>query len=189
LLNRSELGGDAGVSHNTVQSWISVLEAGYIVSLLRPFFANVSKRLVKSPKLHFTDSGLLCHLLGIRSPDQLRNHPHRGAIFESWVVSEVRKGTLNQGAKADLSFYREGKGAEVDLVIRTADRLMAVEIKSGQTVASDFFAPLRGFAATVEGVADLSEPELVLVYGGDRRQKRSDVRVVPWSDVGRAKWV
>ena len=92
LLNLSQLGADAGITHNTAQSWLSVLEASYVVRRLPPFARNLGKRLVKTPKLHLLDSGLACYLLGIRTPDELRHHPLRGAIFESWVVAEITEG-------------------------------------------------------------------------------------------------
>jgi uncharacterized protein len=188
ILNLSDLGSDAGITHNTVKSWLSVLEAGYIASRLPPFTANVSRRLVKAPKLHFLDSGLLCYLLGIRNPDQLRHHPHRGAIFESWVVAEIQKAARHRALRPDLSFYRDRKGSEVDLVIRAGTAITAVETKSGHTIATDFFKTLRTFAETLKADSTLPEPELALVYGGDAPQKRTGIRVVPWSQVSTTRW-
>lgn len=104
--NRPMLGADAGVTHGTAKSWLSVLEAGYIAWRLPPFHANVSKRLIKTPKLHFVDSGLACYLLGIHSPGQLRDHPLRGAIFETWVASEILKSRTHRGLSPSLSFFR-----------------------------------------------------------------------------------
>jgi len=116
LLNLSQLGADCGITHNTARAWLSVLETAYVVFRLPPFHSNLKKRLVKTPKLHFYDAGLLCFLLGIRSPDQLINHPMRGAIFESWAVSEIMKMRAHHGLAMDLFHFRDRKGAEVDLV-------------------------------------------------------------------------
>jgi len=188
LLNLSSLGADAGVTHATARSWLSVLEAGYVAWRLPPFHANVSKRLIKTPKLHFIDSGLVCYLLGIRSPDQLRDHPLRGGIFETWVVSEILKSRSHRGLPPNLSFFRDRKGAEVDLVVDLGRQLLAVETKSGQTVAGDFFAGLQGFASLIESTDHPPETRGFVVYGGDQHQGRSSGTVVPWSRLDKCRW-
>lgn len=180
LLNLSNLGSDAGINYKTAQSWLSVLEAGYITWRLPPWFGNVKKRLVKTPKLYFTDTGLLCHLLGIRTPVQLAAHPLRWAIFENWVLGELRKRELNRGQRPHHYFFRDRQGLEVDLLIQGGPACLAVEIKSGETVSRDFFRGLDRFCAT-PGVPDCRR---ALVYGGDQRQDRSDTVVVPWDEVG-----
>lgn len=190
LLNLSNLGVDSGVSHHTAKSWLSVLETSYLVFRVPPFARNLRKRLVKAQKLHFVDSGLLCHLLGIRSPSELVTHPLRGAIFESWVVSEAKKSLANQGQRALLAFYRDQRGTEIDLVLEHARALLAVEIKSGQTVTSSFF---EGFAAFEEALAGgRTKPNKALsrlvVYGGERGQRRSDARVLAWRDLAKFDW-
>jgi predicted AAA+ superfamily ATPase len=183
LLNLSALGADAGVSHNTARSWLSILEASYLAFRLAPLHANVTSRLVKTPKLHFFDSGLLCWLLDIRSPEQLRLHPLRGPIFESWVVSEILKAHHHRGRVPRVAFYRDSKALEADLVVEVGGtRRCVVEAKSGQTIASDFFASLDDVAAK------LGDAERVLVYGGDAAQKREGRRVVPWSELGEVRW-
>jgi uncharacterized protein len=173
------LASSAGVTHNTARAWLSVLETGFLVFRVRPYHRNVAKRLVKTPKLYFHDTGLLCFLLGVRSPSDLRLHPHRGAIFENWVVSEVYKAAAHRGKRPRMYMLRDRHGAELDLLIDHGDRLIAVEAKSATTVAADFF---DGFARFDPGLAAAGLPmERVVVYGGDSAQRRSKGRVVPWS--------
>jgi len=188
LLNLSALAADCGITHGTARSWISVLEASYIVFRLPPFFANLNTRLVKTPKLHFFDTGLLCFLLGIRSPDQLRPHALRGAVFESWVVSEISKFFAHRGIPQPLCFYRDRKGLEVDLVIEGAGEITAVETKSGQTVASDFFRALESFANRLCRDPLGRDIHLRLVYGGDQLQARTSATVLPWASIHEQDW-
>lgn len=185
----SALAGDAGVSHQTIRSWLSVLETSFIVQRVPAWFRNLRKRVVKSPKLHFVDSGLACHLLGIREPQQLRAHPLRGPIFESWVASEILKARLHRGQSADLYHLRETRGLELDLVVEAGRRIIAVEVKSGATVAADFFAGLRGFGERLSESDVTLSPELRLVYGGEEAQQRSGVAVVPWSELASLDWI
>ncbi len=187
-LHLSALSGDAGVSHPTVRSWISVLETSFVVFRTPRWLRNVRKRAVKAPKIHFVDSGLACHLLGIRSPDQLRTHPLRGAVFESWVAGEILKARLHRRRSADLYHLRETRGIELDLVVEADEAVIGVEVKSGATVASDFFGGLRTFGERMGGVGPKSTA-LRLVYGGDTAQHRSDVQVVPWRDIQERSWV
>ncbi|MFQ5766938.1 MAG: ATP-binding protein [Acidobacteriota bacterium] len=188
LVNLSSLGADAGITHATAKSWLSVLEAGYVAWRLPPFHANVSKRLIKTPKLHFVDSGLACYLLGIRTPDQLREHPLRGAIFETWVVSEVLKARTHRGLPPNLTFFRNRKGAEVDLVIELGRKLLAIETKSGQTIAGDFFAGLEIFAELVQSSSLEHEVRAFVVYGGIDPQRCSRASVIPWSRLDTSRW-
>jgi hypothetical protein len=188
LVNLSALGADAGVTHGTARAWLSVLEAGYVVWRLPPLHANLGKRLVKTPKLHFLDSGLVCWLLGIQSPAQLRDHPLRGAVFETWVASEVLKARLHRGLPASLCFYRDRSGAEVDLVVELARAYLAVETKSAQTVAEDFFAGLRAFAAAAAADPRRQSVESLIVYGGGETQFRSSATVLPWSAIDSRAW-
>jgi hypothetical protein len=188
LLNLSALGADAGITHNTARAWVSVLEASYIVFRLAPLQANVTSRLVKTPKLHFHDSGLLCYLLGIRDPQQLRHHPLRGAIFETWVVSEIVKSRLHRGLPLSLWFYRDRKGTEVDAVVERGDAFVAVETKSGQTMAEDFLGALARFEASMGRALGSKAIKRVLVYGGDRAERRTTARVVPWNEVQDFRW-
>ncbi len=176
-INLSKLGGDAGVSHNTARQWLSVLEAGYLVQRLPAWHTNQRKQIVKAPKLHFIDSGLACYLLDIRAPEQLRHHPLRGAIFESWVVAELLKWQVHAGQAARLFHYRETRGLEVDLLIETGGRRIAIEAKSGATLAADFFTPLEKLRELL--------PDIFtgIVYGGDAAQRRHSVLAVPWREI------
>ena len=179
LLNLSGLASDAGVTHTTARRWLSILEASFLVVRLRPHHRNFNKRLVKSPKLYFLDTGLLCYLLGIGSPAELRLHAARGNVFESFVLSELLKARLHRGDEAELYFWRDAAGHEIDFVIADGEDLTPVEVKSGQTVAGDFFAGLR-FWRTLAG--DPAAPA-ALVYGGDRSFRREGFTVYRWSDL------
>ena len=180
LLNLSGLASDAGVSHNTARAWVSVLEASYLVQLLPPYHRSFNKLLVKTPKLYFLDPGLASWLVGIRTLEQLVVHPLRGALFEGWVVSEALKARYHQGLAPDLYFWRDNSGHEVDLLREDGAVLTPFEIKSGRTVVPDFFTGLRRWV-TIAGDA-AGQP--YLVYGGDERQIRSGVTVLPWRALG-----
>lgn len=182
-INLSKLGSDAGVSHNTARSWLSVMETSYIVHRLPAWHANIRKQIVKAPKLHFFDSGLVCYLLGIREPEQLRLHPLRGAIFESWVVSEIYKHYVHKGLQPDLFHYREARGPEVDLLIEQGRHLCAVEIKSGATVNKDFFKNLNQFSTRTEKSRKSDTVSNFVVFGGEDKQTRSNAKVLPWRHV------
>lgn len=174
LLNLSSLGSDAGVTHDTARRWISILEASYVVTLLRPHYESFSKRMIKTPKLYFVDTGVLCALLGIRSPEDLSLHPLRGAIFESFVVSELRKQFLHAGENAPLWFWRDRAGHEVDALVDLGVRRLPVEAKLGETLPSDAFRGLDYYAklSGVEGG--------VMVYGGDASYRRGPHAVRAW---------
>ena len=179
LLNLSSLAADCGITHNTAAAWISVLEASYIIFLLRPHFANFNKRLVKSPKLYFLDTGLAAWLLGIREQEQLAFHAQRGALFENLVITEYLKGRFNRGRQADVYFWRDSKGLEVDLLLDDGISQTPVEIKSAQTIASDFFASLKKWCA-LSGVPDRPAS---LVYAGNKAFMNGNISIVPWRDL------
>ena len=183
LINLSALGADTGVRHATAGAWLSVLEASYLTWRLQPLHTNVTSRLVKTPKLHFFDTGLVCYLLGIRSAEHLRHHPLRGSIFETWVASEIVKARLNAGQPPAMSFFRDRRGREVDVVIDEGNSFQAVEAKSGATIAADTFDGLQAF----DEIAMSSWPDRTvsrrLVYGGDQAQRRSYAAVVPWTEI------
>lgn len=187
-INLSSLGADAGMSHNTVRAWLSVLEASYIIFRIQPWHRNLRKRAVKTPKLHFVDSGLACQLLGIREPGQLLLHPLRGAVFESWVASEILKARLNSGQPADLFHLRQDRTAEVDLVVEAGRRAYGVEVKSGATIATEWLAPLTRFAMDVKETHEHLKPVVRLIHGGQRRETRAGVEILPWSDVQDVPW-
>jgi len=176
LLNLSALAADCGISHVTAREWMTVLEASYIVYLLRPHHQNFGKRLVKMPKLYFLDTGLMAYLLGIRDVNTLTTHTSRGAIFETLVVSEWVKRQFNAGQVAELYFWRDSAGHEVDLLIPQGNQFMPVEIKSGATFSSDWIAALRKQSALF---GDAALPPGI-VYGGDGQYERDGCRVVGW---------
>ena len=179
LLNLSSLANDCGITHNTAKAWISVLEASYIVHLLPPHHQNFNKRLVKTPKLYFLDTGLACWLLGIRNSEQLATHVQRGALFETWVISELLKARYNAGETSNLYFWRDRSGHEVDLLIDRGTHLSPLEIKSGQTIIKDYFKGLEFW----KKLAGESAGKAWLVYGGDSRQTRTDVTILPWFEI------
>lgn len=164
----------------TAKAWLSILQASFIVFLLPAWSGNLRKRLVKMPKLHFYDTGLVCWLLGLRSAEQLRTHPLRGAIFETWVASEVLKHRANAGERGGVYFYRDQHGLEADLLIEQADQLTVIESKAGQTVTTDLLSPARRIGGTLAAV---KKTRVVAVYGGETAQTRSDVRLVPWAQL------
>jgi uncharacterized protein len=185
LLNLSGLASDAGVSQPTAKAWLSVLETSFIVFRLPPLHANIRKRLVKMPKLHFYDTGLVCWLLGIRSADQLRKHPLRGAIFETWVVSEIIKHRTNRGEHSGVFLYRDQHGTEGDLVIEHGSQYVLVEAKSGQTISDDTLSAARRIKTAIE---EAGPCRAVVAYGGQARQARHDVLLLPWDQIDQEHW-
>ncbi len=176
LLNLSSLAADCGITHNTAAAWLSVLEASYIVFQLRPHFRNYNKRLVKTPKLYFCDTGLAAWLLGVREPGQLAFHAQRGALFENLAITEFLKARLNGGLPADIYFWRDSRGLEVDLILENGEELKPVEIKAGQTIASDFFDSLKKWGQ----LSGRGDKPAWLVYGGEREMQNGNVTIVPW---------
>ncbi len=179
LLNLHSLGNDVGISHTTARSWLTLLEASYVVFLLQPWHTNISKRQVKTPKLYFYDVGLAAYLLGAESELHINRHPLRGNLFENLVVIEALKYRYNRGRRNNLHFWRDAKGDEVDLVIESGPYVMPVEIKSGATINEDYFKGLRSFSTRLTAPPSAC----ALVYGGTERQKRSDVTVWRVGDV------
>jgi predicted AAA+ superfamily ATPase len=184
-INLSSLGGDAGISHNTAKSWLSILEASYIIHRIPAWHINIRKQIVKAPKLHFLDTGLVCNLLQIREPGQLRLHPLRGAIFESWVVSELYKALANQGEQPVLHHYRESRGLEMDVLVHRGDCLHAVEVKSAATAAPDFFKGFDQIAERIQTAGLSLRLDNVVVYGGETSQQRRAARLLGWRDVSK----
>ncbi len=178
LVNLSGLGADAGVTHVTARHWLTLLEASYVAFLLPPYHANIRKRLVRSPKLYFHDVGLACHLLGIEQARQLATHPLRGALFENMVVVEALKHRFNRGRRSNLSFFRDRRGLECDLLYTAGSGVAAIEIKSGATVNSDFFSALGRVAELVPDVSARA-----VVHGGLQRQSRSAGEALPLVDL------
>lgn len=179
LLNLTALGTDCGVSSVTARHWMSVLEASHLVMRLQPYHRNFGKRLVKTPKLYFLDTGLAAWLLGIRNTETLSIHPQRGALFETWVIAEHVKTAMNQGDTPHLSFWRDSSGHEVDLLQQRAVKTRPIEIKSGATFASDWSQSLQKFVALAGD--DVEEP--CIVYGGDTNFARDRYQVIGWRDL------
>jgi predicted AAA+ superfamily ATPase len=181
LLNLASLGADCGITAVTAKQWLSVLEASYIVTLLKPHHRNFGKRLVKAPKLYFCDVGLAAWLLGIRDAATLDTHAARGALFETHVISELMKQRLNAGQALDLYFWRDHVGHEVDVLIDTEQGLQALEIKSGSTFASDWTDGLKKW----QKFAGDESIQPSLVYGGAASYEREGVHVWGWKDIGK----
>ncbi|GHT94613.1 hypothetical protein AGMMS49545_16180 [Betaproteobacteria bacterium] len=164
LVNLHSLAGDVGVSSTTLASWLSVLEASFVVFRLPCFFNNFGKRIIKAPKIFFTDVGLAAWLLGIETPAQVARDPLFGGLFENMVVAEALKFRLNAGKEPELYFYRDQRGLEVDLLIRQARRLLPLEIKGGMTYTPSFAKNLHAFLK----LTDIAESPTV-IYAGEQR--------------------
>jgi len=179
LINLQSLGNDVGISHTTARSWLTLLEAGYVVFQLRPWHANISKRQIKTSKLYFYDVGLASYLLGIEKESHVNRHPLRGNLFENMVVIEALKYRYHRGRRSNLYFWRDARGNEVDLLMENGADIAAVEIKSGATISSDYFKGLRTLNSRLSSPASAC----ALVYDGQERQQRSDVTVWRTMDV------
>jgi len=179
LLNYSILADDCGISVDTARRWISILQASFIVLLLQPHHANFNKRLIRSPKMYFWDTGLACHLLRIREAGQIETHPLRGALFENYVIAEVAKTFCHHRREPPLFFWRDRTGHEVDLLVDESSNLHPVEMKSGQTMDSGMLEGLRWWCA----LAGRPQESAALVYGGGERQERGGIRVRPWFSI------
>ncbi|TAE61960.1 MAG: ATP-binding protein [Bacteroidetes bacterium] len=174
-LSYSNLSIEAGVDSKTVQSWLGILQASYILHFLPPYFKNFNKRVVKTPKLYFYDTGLACYLLRMQSSEILAQHPLRGAVFENFVLNELMKGKLNRGLRPNLYYWRDSSGHEVDIIADEGNHIIPIEVKSGQTITSDYAKGLK-FWEMLTG-----ESGGLIYYGGDGRQDRSDqIRIRSW---------
>ncbi len=176
LLNFSALASDSGIAVDTARRWISILKTSFIVFLLAPYHRNFNKRLIKSPKLYFNDTGVVCHLLGIRNNEQLFAHPARGAVFENYILAEVVKAYTHNRREPPLYFWRDQTGHEVDLLIEDSGMLSPIEIKSGETVGSSMFQSLQWWSRLSGNPVN----HAVLVYGGDHAYKQNGIAVRPW---------
>lgn len=178
LVNFTEIGNVLGIDSKTVKAWIGILEASFIIYLLPPYYRNFDKRIVKSPKLYFYDSGLACSLLGIQTDEQLNTHFAKGALFENMVIIELMKHALNQGQNANFYFWQDSNAREIDLIVEHNNTLNAIEIKSSKTISPSFFKNLYIF----KDLAVSEKVELYVVYGGETPQLRSDLSVLTWKD-------
>jgi hypothetical protein len=179
LLNASAIANEAGVSVSTVKSWLAILEASYIVFFLNPYFENIGKRYIKSPKIYFYDVGLLAFLLGIEDSNQLDRDPLRGALFENMIVSEFIKMRFNKGMDCNLFFYHDSHHNEIDVIIKHGSRLQPVEIKSSQTFHTDFLKQFKHFSKSHSN--RVVNP--ILVYDGEMQQKVQDVEIINFRNI------
>ena len=177
LLNLNSLANECGISQPTAKSWISVLETSYIMYQLQPYHSNFNKRITKSSKLYFYDTGLACSLLGIRSVEQLQTHFLRGSLFENLIINELTKNKLNRGEKPSFYFWRDSTGHEIDLLSDEGMTHRAVEIKSGQTIRSAFFDGLNFYTGLPHETETVKQ---YLIYGGNESQKRTQATVMTW---------
>jgi len=181
LLNLNSLANDCGISPNTAKSWISILEASFIVFLLQPHYVNFNKRLVRMPKIYFTDTGLASSLLEIQSENQLNTHYLRGALFENFILSEFLKNRYNKGLRNNCYFWRDNKGVEIDCIIENGNRLTPVEIKSGSTFNQDFFRSLTYW----NKIAENPKENAYVIYGGDISRDTNDGKLLTWKEINR----
>lgn len=179
ILNISALGSEAGVSANTAKAWISILEASYIIYRLQPHYKNFNKRLVKSPKLYFTDTGLACHLLGIKNGEELSTHFALGALFENFVIMDCYKQRLNQGIRDGLFYWKDNKGTEVDLLIEEGTSLKAYEIKAGRTANMEYFKNLKYW----NKLSGRRQEDCTVIYGGDINQSAPGGMLKSWREL------
>ncbi|MHB8910399.1 MAG: ATP-binding protein [Syntrophales bacterium] len=175
ILNLQSLANDAGVSHTTARAWITLLEASYILFLLKPWYRNLSKRLIKSPKIYFYDVGLAAWLLGMESELHVSRDPLRGSLFENLAVTETLKYRFNRGRKNAVTFYRDSRGNEVDMILESGRDVFPVEVKAGSTIATDFFKGLTHFSHLMEGLPFGGG----LLYGGRETRQQGSFRVCP----------
>ncbi len=174
VINLASLGSDVGVSGTTIRSWLSVLEASFVLFELPPFFENIRKRVIRSPKIYFADVGLAAFLLGIHSPEQAARDPLRGGLYENLVIAEVIKGALNRGLRPEIFFYRDSHGNEVDLLIRENGVLTPVEIKSAETFSPDMLKGIESLASV--GLRNLASG--FVLYNGKQSLSIHGVRVL-----------
>lgn len=179
LFNASELGAEVGVSSKTISHWLSVLQASYLITLLPPYYENIPKRLVKSPKLYFNDPGLACYLLDIESPQQLDRDKMRGAIFENMIVMEAIKHRYNMGLEGGVFFYRDSNQNEVDLLIKQEGELIAIEVKSSMTYSSSFEKALT----QIEGWIKPPISKKAIVYSGDFENTSGNINLINYRHI------
>lgn len=178
LVNYSDLARDADISPNTAKAWLSILESSYIIKLLYPYYKNFNKRVIKSPKLYFYDTGLACSLLGIKNAEELAMHPFKGALFESLVISELFKFNFNKNSQPSLYFWRDVQGHEIDILIeKSIMHLIPIEIKASQTVTHNFF---KGVSQWHE-ITSQSDTSSYIVYGGEQKLFKSPAHIYSWS--------
>jgi uncharacterized protein len=175
ILNISSLASDAGINQLTAKKWLSILETSFITFKLRPYHKNFSKRIIKSPKIYFYDTGLLCYLLRIRSPEELKLSHFRGAVFENYCIAEFLKSIYHAGKYPDIYFWRDSEGNEVDLLIEEGGKVYPVEFKSGQTFSGEFIKGIKKW----NDLSGTEDADSYLIYGGERKMTFKGVNIIP----------
>lgn len=181
ILNISQLADDAGITRKTAESWISVLETSYIIYLLKPYYKNFGKRIIKNPKLYFYDTGLVSSLLGLTNAEQVETFYMRGALFENLIVSDILKQRLFQGKTSELYFWRDSNGVEIDVLEEDNTQIYAYEIKASETMNSAFFSNIK----KVKDVANLKLKNTAVIYGGNKSIPASETcgAYIPWNEL------
>jgi predicted AAA+ superfamily ATPase len=180
-LNYASLANDAGISPNTAKSWLSILESSYILYRLQPYHRNFNKRLVKSPKLYFYDTGVACSLLGIREQEQVNLHYMKGSLFENLILNEFIKRSFNRGENRQPYYWQENHGKEIDCLLVNGERVTAVEFKSGKTMSTSYFDNLKYW----QSIAALPENQGYVVYGGEQSMQTGAGTFISWRNLDR----
>ena len=178
-LNNASLANDAGISPNTAKSWLSILESSYILYRLQPYHRNFNKRLIKSPKLYFYDTGVACSLLGIREQEQVNLHYMKGSLFENLILNEFIKRSFNRGENRQPYYWQDNHGKEIDCLLVNGEKVTAVEIKSGKTMSTSYFDNLKYWRS----LAALPENQEYVVYGGDQSMQTSAGTLISWKNL------
>lgn len=179
ILNVHSLSGDVGVSSHTINEWLSLLEASFIIIRLQPYFENFGKRIIKSPKLYFTDVGLATYLLDIETLEQINRDPLRGALVENLIILELYKARLNQGLDPQLYYFRDNHQHEIDVIFKKSQQLIPIEIKASKTIANDFFKGLNYFSKLIGSRCEQG----YLVYAGEQQQRVDKFKVINYKEI------
>jgi len=180
VLNLTSLANDSGIAVNTAKAWLSLLEASFIIYLVQPYYKNFSKRLIKSPKLYFYDTGVACSLLKLTDPQMINTHYLYGSLFENLVISEVLKSQCHSGKRPSVYYWRESNGTEIDCIIEQGNnKITALEIKGGQTFTKDYLKNLKIFAKDETGI-NINKS---IVYAGDQLAKIHNIQIIPWNEL------
>ena len=183
VLNLSRMGRDVGVTHNTCKRWLSILEASFVCFRIPAWTPNIRAQITKSPKLHFFDTGVLCHLLGMRSASDLEHHPLRGEIFENWVAAEIHKTLLHSGKKPALYHFRKNRGAEIDLLSMEENQNLLIEMKSSMTVQDSVLTRFAEEAMELSKTLPKKTNRAILVQASEARHTQSGIEVTPWNQL------
>lgn len=184
MINYASLAVEIGISEKTVRHWLSILETSFVLFFLQPYHRNFRKRIVKTPKLYFTDVGLASYLLGIKTEKQLHDHFAKGALFENMVIADIMKNQINSSMRPQLYFWRDNTGNEIDCLLENASELIPIEIKSGKTIHEDFFKGLKYF----QKLAGAKPKNSYLIYGGAESHTRSHGQVIGWNETDKIKF-